>query len=70
MRPKLICFLSAKAIEYMIVDALLSAEPHLKIAERVKNPKKFLYLSDIIMNTIEESDDPVSHSLLLVAISL
>lgn len=49
---------SAKAIEYMIVDALMSAEPHLKIAERVTDPKKFIHLSDIIMNTIEESDDP------------
>ncbi|KAH6890072.1 HD-domain/PDEase-like protein [Coprinopsis sp. MPI-PUGE-AT-0042] len=46
------------AIEYMIVDALMSAEPYLKIAERVTNPRKFIHLSDIIMNTIEESEAP------------
>ncbi|TFK24225.1 HD-domain/PDEase-like protein [Coprinopsis marcescibilis] len=49
---------TAKAIEYMIVDALISAEPYLSIANRVFDPKRFLHLSDVIMNTIEESDAP------------
>ncbi|KAJ6473169.1 hypothetical protein C8R45DRAFT_1012504 [Mycena sanguinolenta] len=49
---------TAKAIEYMIVDALILAEPYLKIAEQVWIPKKFLYLTDDIMRRIESSDEP------------
>ncbi|KAJ7775716.1 hypothetical protein DFH07DRAFT_901632 [Mycena maculata] len=49
---------TAKAIEYMIVDALKLAEPIMKIAEQIDNPKKFLFLTDAIMSRIEESDDP------------
>ncbi|KAF7319941.1 Ankyrin repeat protein [Mycena kentingensis (nom. inval.)] len=49
---------TAKAIEYMIVDALLLAEPHLKIADKIKDPKKFLHLTDSIEETIKASDDP------------
>ena len=43
----------------MIVDALILAEPYLKIAEQVWIPKKFLYLTDDIMRRIESSDEPV-----------
>ncbi|PPQ80277.1 hypothetical protein CVT26_008850 [Gymnopilus dilepis] len=50
--------LVAKAIEYMIIDGLLKAEPHLKIAERVLDPKKYLHLTDDIMPFIEASEDP------------
>ncbi|KAJ7124520.1 hypothetical protein C8R44DRAFT_148982 [Mycena epipterygia] len=49
---------TAKAIEYMIVDALILAEPFMKIAEQIEIPKKFLYLTDDIMPRIESSDDP------------
>ncbi|KAJ7983116.1 hypothetical protein DFH06DRAFT_1172457 [Mycena polygramma] len=49
---------TAKAIEYMIVDALILAEPHMKIAEQIDIPKKFLYLTDDIMPRIESSEDP------------
>ncbi|KNZ80826.1 SAM domain and HD domain-containing protein 1 [Termitomyces sp. J132] len=49
---------AAKAIEYMIIDGLLAAEPHLKIANRVDDPRKYLYLTDDIMGRIEESTDP------------
>lgn len=49
---------SAKAIEYMIIDALLAAEPHLGIAKRVFDPKQYLYLTDDIMPRIEDSTDP------------
>ncbi|RXW22620.1 hypothetical protein EST38_g3245 [Candolleomyces aberdarensis] len=49
---------TARAIEYMIVDALLLAEPHMKIAERVYDPERFLYLNDYILNEIERSKDP------------
>ena len=52
-RPRII--FSAKAIEYMIIDALLAAEPYLRIAERVFDPEKFILLNDSILNTIESS---------------
>ena len=43
----------------MIIDGLLAAEPHLDIARRVFDPKKYLYLTDDIMPRIEESTEPV-----------
>lgn len=49
----------AKAIELMIVDALVSAEPAMNIARRLENPKKYLYLTDRIQTEIEASEDPV-----------
>ncbi|KAJ7039439.1 hypothetical protein C8F04DRAFT_949938 [Mycena alexandri] len=49
---------TAKAIEYMIVDALILADPHLKIADRIEIPQKFLYLTDDIKPRIESSEDP------------
>jgi hypothetical protein len=52
---------AAKAIEYMLIDALLAAEPHLKIAERINDPKQFLHLTDSIMEDIERSTQPVCY---------
>ncbi|KAF7331095.1 HD-domain/PDEase-like protein [Mycena venus] len=49
---------TAKAIEYMIVDALILAEPHMKITDQVDIPKKFLYLTDDLMPRIESSEEP------------
>jgi hypothetical protein len=43
----------------MIVDALLLAEPHMQIANRVNDPERFLYLTDHIMKEIEMSQQPV-----------
>lgn len=43
----------------MIVDALLLAEPHMHIANRVNDPESFLYLTDHIMKEIEMSQQPV-----------
>lgn len=51
---------AAKAIEYMIIDALLSANRHMKFAGQVKKPKEFLHLTDDIMTRIEMTTDPVS----------
>jgi len=45
----------------MIIDALLSAEPHLKIAKRVFEPEKYLHLTDNIMPFIEASTEPVTN---------
>ena len=52
---------TAIAIKYMIVDALLSADPHLKLAERIFDPEKYLHLTDTIMPIIEASTDPVTN---------
>ncbi len=51
----------------MIIDALLLAEPYLKIASRVFDPKEFTYLTDDIMTQIEYGalSNPVSLSILL-----
>ena len=44
----------------MIIDALILAEPHMKIAHRVFQPDKYLHLTDEIMGWIEANEDPVS----------
>ncbi|KAH9853312.1 HD-domain/PDEase-like protein [Lenzites betulinus] len=49
---------TAKAIEYMIVDALTKAEPAMHIANRLEDPKEYLHLTDHIMTEIEASKDP------------
>lgn len=51
---------TARCIEYMIIDALLAADSHMKIAEQVDKPEKYVHLTDDIMLTIERSTDPVS----------
>ncbi|KAF7776488.1 hypothetical protein Agabi119p4_4881 [Agaricus bisporus var. burnettii] len=49
---------AARSIEYMLIDALLAAEPHLHIVGRVFDPEKFVFLNDNIMNEIESSIEP------------
>ncbi|KAI0254175.1 hypothetical protein BJV78DRAFT_1185914 [Lactifluus subvellereus] len=49
---------TAKAIERMIVDALLVAEPYLKIAGQIHDPKKYLGLTDDIRTEIQRSQAP------------
>lgn len=48
----------AKAIEYMMLDGLLSANQHLRFAEHVKDPSKYLHLNDSLMLRIESSEQP------------
>lgn len=48
-----------KAIEYMLLDGLLSANRHMHFAEYMKDPRKYLYLNDSLMNRIESSEEPV-----------
>ncbi|KAF5309226.1 hypothetical protein D9619_012739 [Psilocybe cf. subviscida] len=48
----------ARAIEYMIVDALTAAEPQMKIAERIFNRERYLFLTDDILTQIESSTTP------------
>ncbi len=51
----------AKAIEYMIVDAMVEANDEFKIVEKARDPKTFIELDDSILKRIEfapESDSP------------
>jgi len=47
----------AKAIEYMVVDALKLADPVLKIKESITDPEKFTQFTDSVLIQIEHSDD-------------
>ncbi|KAI0317682.1 hypothetical protein OF83DRAFT_1120014 [Amylostereum chailletii] len=49
---------TAKAIEFMLIDGVMAAEPSLKIAEQIDNPDKYLDLTDNIMPFILMSTDP------------
>ena len=51
----------AIAIEHMLVDALLSAEPHMKFAKKIFEPEEYLHLTDAIMPQIESSKDSVTN---------
>lgn len=51
-----------RAIDNMIVDGLLAAEPYMKIAKRTFDAKKYLYLTDDIMSRIQSSEEPVRFS--------
>ncbi|MCO5548853.1 hypothetical protein L7F22_002315 [Adiantum nelumboides] len=45
-----------KALEYMLVDALVLANNYLLISENVQDPENFWKLDDTIMKIIEISD--------------
>ncbi|KIJ33206.1 hypothetical protein M422DRAFT_35579 [Sphaerobolus stellatus SS14] len=47
---------TAKAIEFMIVDALIRADPYLQISGRINNPKRYTHLTDDILLEIERSE--------------
>ncbi|GBE79040.1 HD-domain/PDEase-like protein [Sparassis crispa] len=49
---------TAKAIEYMLVDALLLADRHLNFSRHIYDPAKFLYLTDHLRTQIESSEEP------------
>jgi hypothetical protein len=50
----------------MIVDAMLAAEPYLKIAGHINDPKKYLGLTDDIKTEIQHSQAPVGTHILQV----
>ena len=60
----------ARAVEYMLVDALTLAEPAMNIARRLEDPKKYLYLTDEIKREIQASEDPVLPLFVLLVASL
>lgn len=43
----------AKAVEYMVVDALLAAEPALRLAERASDVDTFVTLDDTVLRQVE-----------------
>lgn len=49
---------TARAIEYMLIDALKAAEPYMHIAKQIMDPGKYVFLTDNIMERVEMSDDP------------
>lgn len=49
---------TARAIEFMLIDALKAAEPVMNIAKQIYDPKKYLFLTDNVKSRIEQSDDP------------
>ncbi|KAJ7136411.1 hypothetical protein C8R43DRAFT_1020694 [Mycena crocata] len=49
---------TAKAIEFMLVDAWKAADPVMNYADRMADPAKFLHLTDDIVQEIERSVDP------------
>jgi len=61
---------TAKAIENMMVDAMLVAEPYLKIASQIYDPKRYLELTDDIRTEIQRSQAPVRTYVLRISTSL
>lgn len=51
-----------------MVDAMLAAEPYLKTASYINDPKKYLGLTDDIKTEIQRSEAPVSTHTLQVPI--
>ncbi|KAJ2869399.1 hypothetical protein GGI22_000280 [Coemansia erecta] len=49
---------AAKAIEFMVVDAMLIADPVLKLSEAVSDPARYQLLTDDIVRDIERSKEP------------
>ena len=47
-----------KAIDYMIVDALLLANPYFKFQEKIFNPRDYTNLTDSVLTHIEFSKNP------------
>jgi HD superfamily phosphohydrolase len=47
-----------KAIDFMICDALLEADPVMKISDAVFDPEEYIRLTDCVLKDIEVSRDP------------
>lgn len=55
-----------KAVEHMVVDALVAADPVLKLSQKIDDPDEYLHLTDSILETIENSKDPVRPTYLIL----
>jgi HD superfamily phosphohydrolase len=49
---------TSKAIEYMLVDAMVAADQYLGISDATNDPKEYLHLTDTIVKVIERSKAP------------
>ncbi|KAJ1965729.1 hypothetical protein GGI12_000557 [Dipsacomyces acuminosporus] len=49
---------AAKAIEFMLVDAMLVADPVMEISQAIADPRKYQFLTDEIVRDIERSKEP------------
>ncbi|KAG8905761.1 hypothetical protein FRB99_008334 [Tulasnella sp. 403] len=49
---------TAKAIEHMIVDVLVEADPVYHIGASIDDPSRYLYMTDSILEDVERSMDP------------
>jgi HD superfamily phosphohydrolase len=47
-----------KAVEYMITDALIEANPYLKISDSIHDPEEYMNMTDCILHQIESSKAP------------
>jgi len=45
----------------MVVDALLSADPHMKLSRQINDPNRYVFLTDSVLEEIERSSEPVGH---------
>ncbi len=45
----------ARGVEHMIVDALLAAEPTLRLADKTEDPQEFVRLDDTIIKVTAQS---------------
>jgi len=57
---------TAKAIEYMITDAMLEADPYLHISDMIDRPEEYVHLTDAILQDIAKSTHPVCFVLFLL----
>ena len=53
---------TAKAIELMLVDAMVKADSVFRIGEAVEDPELYVQLNDAIIPRIQFSKEPVSPS--------
>lgn len=47
-----------RAIESMVSDCLIEADPYLKIFDAIHDPEQYMYLTDAVLNRIENCHDP------------
>ncbi|EPZ36023.1 HD phosphohydrolase domain-containing protein [Rozella allomycis CSF55] len=48
----------SKGLEYMIIDAMLAADPVMRISKAMEDPMEYVYLTDGILREIERSKNP------------
>ncbi|KIM32352.1 hypothetical protein M408DRAFT_326950 [Serendipita vermifera MAFF 305830] len=49
---------ASRAIEYMVVDTLLAADPYMKLSQQIDDPSRYIFLTDSVLEEIERSSQP------------